>query len=180
MTHEYQLTFVESDGKNFKQFIVPIQINGSNSFGLLDTGASVSTISYEVALDLGLNPGEPDGEATFVGGFPYYYSSKEIDIHVLKPVDNLLDDMWAILTLPTLNIEDYYDDISPAVSVQDVPIRILTKPMSEFAKEANWNHPDLNSRTKAMPPIAILGVLGFIDGIKLETCGPDVFYLEEL
>lgn len=182
MAYEYQLTFVESDGKNFKQFIVPIRIGDSTSFGLIDTGASVTTLSYEVAFEMGLNPGvrEPDGEATFVGGFPYYYSTMEIDIQVLKPEENLLDDMWAILSEPILKIEDYYDDLTPALTVNDVPTRILTKPMSEFAKEADWSHPDLQSRTKAMPPVAILGVYGFIDKIMVKTNGPEVFFLDDL
>lgn len=182
MAHEYSLTFVESDGRNFKQFIVPVVINESACFGLIDTGASITTLSYELAQAVGLSPNEyePDGEATFVGGFPYYYASVECDVHVLPPNQTVLNDMWAIILNSNLSIPDYYEELTPAFTVSDVPIRFLTKPMEQFAQEANWEHPKLQSRTKSLPPLAILGVKGFIDNISLVTTGPDVFEISLL
>lgn len=182
MVYEYPLTFVESDGQNFKQFIVPITINGTTCFGLIDTGASITTISFEVAQKLGLSPEErdPDGDATFVGGFPYYYTSVESQVNILPPNEKVLDDMWAIILSSKLSIADYYEELTPAVTVCDVPIRILTKPMAQFAEEANWDHPTLQSRTKSLPPLAILGVRGFIDNLVLVTTGPDAFQISSL
>lgn len=182
MAYEYPLTFVESNGKNFNQFIIPVVINGSTCFGLIDTGASISTISYQVALELGFSPDEltPDGEATFVGGFPYYYTSVESSVKVLPPNEQVLDDIWAINYNSSLSITNYYEEMTPAMSISEVPLRILTKPMSSFAREANWDHPELQSRTKSMPPMAILGVEGFLDSIMLETAGSDVFRLSPL
>lgn len=179
---EYPAVPAGDRGNNEYQYLVPTAIEDGYNWVLLDTGANQTTLMFAAAKHLGIDPGQLDREGIgrFVGGFPYPYARTHLDIHILPPNEALANDFFLIYAEPNISISDYYTSGPiPYFTLHDVPCRIITKPLSRIASEADFDHPHLYSRNQPSP-FVLGGIEDFLDRMYFVLSEPSIFSIGPL
>lgn len=170
----YPPIIVDDEGQDKIRYVVPLIVNNHKWWGLVDTGAPVTVLFYSTAQRIGIDPSQlsPDGEDTFVGGFPFPYAEEEYDVRILPPNVHAVDDFFPIILEDHVSLDDYYqEDTLPELTVTSVPFRIILEPIAELARQADWDHPELHRPVGKPLPVILLGVYRFLDQIEFSVHG---------
>lgn len=172
----------DRDRPDARRFAVPLICNSRDSWGVLDTGAPRSVATYAAAKRVGVDPEtlSQDGEDTFIGGFPFPYAEQTVTLRFLPPDQQLIDDFWVTMLEGESILDFYRGTPTPAITLRDVPLRVVCEPLDRIARRAGFDHPDLSHRAGKPQPFLILGMDGLLDRLSLRTEGAESFTLAPL
>lgn len=142
-----------------RQFILPVEIEGTTLWAWLDTGANVSILPREIAEDITYlqSPQHTDGEYALAGVVNVPYQSHTFDIKILDYIPD---------TIPELNLEPYTTgspDVALHLSNVEFQTPIMTWP--EIADHLTAESP-ASLKNNEMKTI-ILGLHGVLDQLNL-------------
>lgn len=141
-----------------RQFVLPLRIQGSLLWGVLDTGARISVLPKELAdAKLGISPVPHVGQDAFP--FAQFvevpYETREFTVDILEP------DGAAIRALDFAE----YEDIQKTFRIPDVEFKIPALSYPEIADRLDATAPvDIK---RAPLRFAILGVYGLLEDLNV-------------
>lgn len=162
--HTYPAKRTEKPGGDFtvRHFILPIKIRGTTLWAWLDTGANISILPKEIAInEIGLNIGsDTDGMYSLAGLVRVPYHSIDLSVNIPKYINN---------TIPELDLSPYESSSETAVRLQDVNFQVPNLTWSEIADHLQAT-PPVQIVDSDMPWV-ILGLYGVLDQLNLSFVG---------